>query len=112
MRLGLRSWIRPAAAGEPADRSHRHVVVTEDLTREAYAAEPFRRQHVALGDGHLVGLAFDELDAAGGAAGVAAARMQLIDAGILLEREHQAFVVFYSNGWESFDRQNWHRLRS
>src|SRR5262245_39749474 len=84
--------VRAAAAGQPADAPHRHVVVAEDLTTETHAGQAPRRQHLLFGLGHLVRFARDELDAAGGAAGVAAAGVQLIDAGLVLQRQHQPLV--------------------
>ena len=47
-------------------------------------------------------LAFDELDAAGRAARVAAARVQDVDVGILLDRQHQALACFHFDGREPF----------
>ena len=49
---------------------------------------------MALSDGHAGGLAFDELDAAGGAA-VPAAGVQLVDSRILLQGEHQPLSLWH-----------------
>ena len=48
-----------------------------------------RGEHLLLGSGHAWRFAVDELDAAGRAPRVAAARMQHVDPGILLDRQHQ-----------------------
>jgi hypothetical protein len=81
-----------SAAGEAADGPHFHVVIAEDLATEAHAGEAARGEHVAFGDGHAGGLAADELDAASRAARMTAARVELIDSGVLLERPDQPFA--------------------
>ena len=67
--------------------------------------DALRGEHVAFGHGHLRGLALDELDAAGRAAGVAATRVQDVHLGVLLDREHQALALFDFNGSEPFNSQ-------
>ena len=46
------------------------------LAGETDSADALARQHVAFGDGHPIGFAFDEFDAARGATRVAAARVE------------------------------------
>ena len=48
-RLGRLARIRPAAAFQPADRAHGHVVVAHDLTGEAHAGEAALLQARLLG---------------------------------------------------------------
>ena len=85
-------------------------MIADDLAGEAHAAHSFRGQHVAFGDGHPIGLAFDEFDTAGRAARVAAAGMQDVDPRILFDREHQPLACFYLDTGKSFNGQLWHRV--
>src|SRR5437660_1513467 len=67
---------------EPADRLDAHVVVALDLTAQPQARcsdQAARREDVFFRLGHLLWLAGDELHAASGAAGEAAAGVHLID---------------------------------
>ena len=64
-------------------------MIADDLATQADAGEALRRQHVTLGDRNAVGLARQELDSARGAARVAAAGMQLVDAGFLGQGQHE-----------------------
>ena len=66
-------------------------------------------EDVLLGVGHLVGLAGDELDAAGGAAGVAAAGVELIDLGLVLQRQDQPLAVRHLERADAFHGQLRHR---
>ena len=91
---GLRSAGSGAAAAlEAADGADGHVVIAEDLARQADAGHALGGEHLLLGDGHSLGFALDELDAAGRAAGVAAAGMEDVDPGVLLDRQHQPLAV-------------------
>src|SRR5438874_11792087 len=71
--MTVRVISRLAGTGRAADDADGHVVVAEDLAAEAHAGDALGGQDVLLGGGHPVRLAADELDAAGGAAGIAAA---------------------------------------
>jgi len=73
------------------------------LAAQPNTAEAPGSQHIALGDGHAIGLAVDELDAAGGAASVAAAGVKLIDAGILFEGEDEPLTLRYFELANAFD---------
>ena len=97
-RLGRLARIRPAASRQPADRAHGHVVVADDLTRQAHAGQASLFQPRLLGLRHPLRLAADELDSAGRAARVAAAGVQDIDMGILLDRKHEALADSTSTG--------------
>jgi hypothetical protein len=80
-------------------------VIAQDLTREADAGHAFGGEDGALGFGHGRGFPVDELDTAGRAAGVAAARVQLIDLRILLEGQDEALALFHVNGPKPFNGQ-------
>src|SRR5262249_49884062 len=96
---------RPARAGEPADGPDGHVVVTEDLAAQANASDVLRSQDVLLGGGHRIGLAGDELDAAGGAASVATTGMELVDLGLVGERQDKAFAGGHVEFTDTFNGQ-------
>ena len=67
-----------ARAGEEADRFHRHVVVADDLARQAEAGvgvEAAGGEEVLLGLGYAVRFALDELHSTGRTARVPAARV-------------------------------------
>jgi hypothetical protein len=66
--------------------------------------EAARGQDALLGDGHLLRLAAHELDAAGGAARIAVAGVQLIDVGVVLQGQHQAFALRHIEFADTFDR--------
>jgi len=89
-RLRRGPGIGTAAAFEAADGSHRHIVIAQDLARQAYAGQTAGGEDGALRDGAPFRLALDELHAAGRATGSAATGVQLIDPGVLLEREDEA----------------------
>ena len=78
-------------------------MVADALAGEADTADALPRQHVAFGDGHLIGFAFDEFDAARGATRVAAARVQDVHSCILFDREHQPLACFYLDTGKSFN---------
>jgi hypothetical protein len=100
--------IGTAAALEPADGADGHVVVADDLAREPGAGHAARRQHVLLGDRHPIRLPLDELDAAGRAPGVAAAGVQDVHAGVLLDGEHEPLAGVHVHRSVTFDRQPGH----
>src|SRR6266581_1410390 len=85
---GATAGIFAAGAFEAADDFDGHVVVAEDLAAQADAGgggEASGGHDVFFGLGHRLGFADDELDAAGGAAGVAAAGVELIRSGFVGE---------------------------
>ena len=103
-----RSRVGPAAAFQPADRAHRHVVVANRLTRQSDAGRVFRRQHRLFGNRHPLGLTSDEYDATRRAAGVPAAGMEDIDLRVLFDGENQPLPGFDFEGPELFDGEFWH----
>jgi hypothetical protein len=103
-----RSRIGPAAPLEPADGANRHVVVAHDLAGQPNAGETFRGEPFHFGGGVAGGFSVYEFDAAGGASGVTATRMQDIHAGIVLNREYEALSVWDLDRPVSFNRQLWH----
>jgi hypothetical protein len=92
VRLWRRAWIRTSGAFEAADGPDGHVVIARNLAREADAGEAFGGQALLLGQRHAGGLAVDELDAAGGAAGIAPAGVQDVYLSVLLDRQHQPLI--------------------
>jgi hypothetical protein len=84
-------------------------VIADALAGEADTADALPRQHVAFGDGHQLGFAFDEFDAARGAPRIASARVKDVDPRILFNREHEPLACFYLDTGKSFNRQLWHR---
>ena len=91
--LRRRSRIGTARALEAADCANGHIVITDDLTRQPNAAQASRNEPLLLCGGPVCRLSSDELHTAGGAARKPAARVHDIDPGILLDREHEAFVL-------------------
>jgi hypothetical protein len=67
-------------------------VVADDLTRQPHSSQGLLCKPRLLGQRHALRLAADELDAACGAARVAAARVKDIDTGILFDRQHQSLA--------------------
>src|SRR6185436_5614999 len=104
-RLGRCARIRTAASFKPADRANGHVVVTHDLTRQTHSCESLRFQSRLLRQRHARRLAADELDAARRAARVAAAGVQHINLGILLDREYQSFAGLDIHSGKPFNGQ-------
>ena len=83
-------------------------MVALDLTREAHARKPFLRKPRLLGLCHASRFAFHELDTTCRAPGVSAARVENVDAGILLDRENEPLAVLHIHGAESLNCQTWH----
>ena len=83
-------------------------MIAHDLAGKAHSGQAPCFETLFLGLGHLLGLAVDELDAAGGAAGEAAASVQDVDVGILLDRQHQPAIRTHVDRSRSFNRQIWH----
>src|SRR6266852_1429684 len=77
--------ILATAAREAADNTDGHVVITENLAAQPHARQPTSGKHLLLGNGHLVGLACQELDAASRATSVAAAGMELVHSRFVFE---------------------------
>jgi hypothetical protein len=74
-----------------------------DLTAEADAGCALGGQAVFLGEGEGVGFAGDKFDAAGGAAGITAAGVKLVLAGLVGEGEDEAFSFGYVEFADAFD---------
>src|SRR3954465_10899010 len=81
-----------AAAGQAADGTHRHVVVTGNLATEPHAGNALGAQDCFLGRRHLVRFPGEELDTTGRAAGVPAAGMELVDLGLICQGQHEALA--------------------
>jgi hypothetical protein len=85
--------ILATAAREAADNTDGHVVIAENLATQPHARQPTGGKHLLLGNGHLVGLACQELDAASRAASVAAAGMELVHSSFVFEGQHQTLAL-------------------
>src|ERR1051326_620094 len=83
-----------SAPGKSADGADGHVMVTEHLTAQAHAAEAADLQHALLCGGHHFRLTGYELDSAGRATSIAATCVQLINARLIHEGQHQTLVFW------------------
>jgi hypothetical protein len=83
-------------------------MIADNLTTEPNYGQTLGRQNVLLGDGHLVGLAGDKFYPAGGAAGIAATGMQLIDVCFVAQGKHKALACGHLEISNSLDRQLGH----
>ena len=72
------------------------------------SVSPAALKALLLGDRHPRRLPVDELDAAGRAPRVAAAGVQDVHVGVLLDRQHQALVCGDLERPVSFDGELWH----
>ena len=110
--LNLGSRLMPSilspATRESADCSNRHVVVTNDLAAQSNARQAPRRQHVAFGHRHLIGLAIDELHAARRATRIPTAGVQLVDTSILLESQDEPLALRHFELTETLDSKRRH----
>jgi hypothetical protein len=68
-------------------------VIAGNLAAQSHAGETALREDVLFGFRHLVRFAGDEFDATGGAGGVPAAGVELIDSGLIGQRKNEAFSV-------------------
>src|SRR5918998_6885629 len=92
--LGLVAGPVEAGRGHSHEDPHLHVVVAEGLARETYLPEEVAAfEDLALRLRHPLGLAFEILDAAGGAPGVRTAAVQDIHSSIFLNRQHQPLIL-------------------
>ena len=94
------------------DERQRSVVVAggggAELLRPRGEDAVERLELVALGNRARGGLTFDELDAARGAAGVAATRVENVDVQIFLNGENKALACGDFNGPETFNGELGH----
>jgi hypothetical protein len=98
--------IGPAAAREPANRADAHIMVANDLATQPNGAEQATSfEHIFFGDRHLVRFASDELNAAGRAAGIPAASVELIDLGLVLQSQDQPLAGGHVESSTVFHRQ-------
>jgi hypothetical protein len=86
-------------------------VIAENLATQPDACQAAGLQHVAFGDRHLARLAGDELDAAGRAAGIAAAGVELINSRILDQGQYEALGGWNFESTDAFDRELGHAYR-
>jgi len=90
---GTAAGILATAAREAADDADGHVVIAENLAAQPHARQPAGGQHLLLGQGHLIGLAGHELDAASCATSIAAAGMQLVHSRLVFEGQHEPLAL-------------------
>lgn len=109
LRIGGGARVGASTAFQPADRANGHVVIARNLARQADASESAGGQPVALGNGVSGRLAFDELDTARRASRIAAAGVQHVNRGILLDRQYEALPHRNIERSVSFDSQFRHR---
>ena len=108
--LGFRADVGLAAARQTTDRPNGHVVFAQNLAREPDTGRLFTCQRGRLSLGEQRRLTCDELDPTRRATRATAAAMQLIDARILLEREHQTLVERDFEGTDIHNGQYRHEV--
>jgi hypothetical protein len=85
--------ILATAARKAADNTDGHVVITENLAAQPHARQATSRKHLLLSNGHLVGLASQELDPASRATSVTAASMELVYSSLIFEGQHETLAL-------------------
>ena len=83
-------------------------MVAQNLARQANARQRTRGEPLLLRGGEPGGLALDEFDAARRAAGIAAAGVQNVNLGVLLDGQHEPLSVRNVEGPVSVDREFGH----
>ena len=83
-------------------------MVADDLTRQPHPRQSFLFHLRFLGQRHARRFAADELDAARRAAGIAAAGVENVNVGVLLDREHQPLAGLDINSGKPFNGQLGH----
>ena len=82
--MGFGAGVVGSGGAHGQKRPHLHIVVQVDLARETRFLQELAHvedHHLSLG--HVLGFAFQKLDAAGGALGVASAGVHDVDARVL-----------------------------
>ena len=97
--------VRPAGALQPADGTDRHVLVAEELARQANTGQALGLEDGFFGGRLLRRLVLDELHAARGASGVSAACMQDVDLGVLFNGQDESLAVGHVERPVSFNSQ-------
>jgi len=105
-----RSAIFATAAFESTDDPHRHVLFAQDLATESDCGESSGFKYLFFSNGHFRRFAREELDAAGGASGVAAAGMELIARGLFSQGIDEPFAGRDFEFAETFDSEFWHSI--
>jgi hypothetical protein len=94
MRLGMRTRPVEARRGDGHQDPHLHVVVAEGLARKPYLPKKVSAlEHLQLRFGHLLWLALEILDAAGGASGVRTTTVQDVYPGIFFYRQDEPLAL-------------------
>jgi len=106
--LRHRPRVGPASTLEAADRAHHHVVITENLARQADAGQAARGEPLPLCDGPARRLSLDKFNAAGGASGEPAARVHDVNSRVLFDRQDETLLLRDFKRSISFDGQIGH----
>jgi hypothetical protein len=104
--------IGASAAFKPADQSNMNVVIAQNLATQANPTKPARSQTGLFRFRHPLWLPRNKLDAAGSAAGISAAGMQLIRCSILCKCQHQTLARLDFKLSVTLYRDFWHINRS
>jgi hypothetical protein len=88
---------------KPADGADGHVLVAQDLARKADAGKTLVGQLCLFRRSHLLRFAGDKFDAAGRAAAVPATGMELVNPGLVDQRQHKALAVLHIKRSYSLD---------
>lgn len=83
-------------------------MIAKDLAGESDSGDSAFGEDRLFGFRHLAWFAFDELHAAGGAAGFSTTSVELISASFLVESVDQSFVGGDIKSPDSFDGDLWH----
>jgi hypothetical protein len=86
-------------------------MVAENLAGQPHAGDAFRRERGLLSPGLAFRFSGNELDPAGRTPRAAAARMELIDAGVLFERKDESLAPGHVEHAHTFDGQRRHQKR-
>lgn len=103
-----------AACAYLVDDAYIQIILNMDLAGQAHVRRQFgfNRESIALEFSHFAGFAVENLDAASGATGIAAAAVKNIDTSIF-ERQHELLPgrrVGFNETGRSFSLDLWHLL--
>src|SRR5687767_13962633 len=111
LRLGRITGVPGPGITHSHQHTHFHVTVADGLARETdFSHEVPHVQHYQLRLGHLLRLALQVLNAAGGAPRVASADVHDVHPGVLFYGEHQPLAPFDVEGPHAFYFQFRHSL--
>jgi len=105
---GFSSAVFAAAPFQPGNRSNFHIAITLNLTTQPNAGETASCQQLLLGNGNFFRFAVNEFHAAGRAAGISTAGMQLINVCIFRQREYKPLSGDHFKFPDTVHTQSWH----